>query len=167
MAFVGHIVLWINTGVFLVLGILAAALGGWWSQFGSGLGGGWGLTALIFEFPVLLSIPSFIIGIQGLFTKDAQKMLLLIFFIGPLFISFAFILIAHSIDPCTLSIWTLADRWGTQPLCERFGSDINIHTRFHLIWHVAPIFVLLVPYHFLFRKIYRMTQTEHGVGALT
>jgi hypothetical protein len=167
LALVGYIMMWINTVFFLVLGVLAAVLGGGWAQWGAGLGGGWGLPALIFELPVLLGIPSLIIGVQGFFRKNRRKMVYLIFFFAPLFISFAFIIVAHALDPCALKIWTLNDHWGTQKLCERFGNDINIHTRFHLLLHVMPIFILLMAYRFLFRKIYRTVQTEQGVGALT
>ena len=61
MAFAGHVVLWLNVGVFFILGVLSTLLGGTWTQLGNGPGGGEGIPALIFAIPILLGIPSLIL----------------------------------------------------------------------------------------------------------
>jgi hypothetical protein len=79
----------------------------------------------------------------------------MIYFFAFLTLSIAFTMIAHSIDPCSLKIWRLNDVVGNQKLCERFGSEINIHTRFHLLLHTAPIVIVLLVYHLGFRRFFR------------
>ncbi len=155
LAYMGHILLWLNIGLFFILGVLATLLGGQWTQLGEGPGGGWGVPALVFNIVILLGIPSLGVSFRGILIKDSRRLARGIYFFAPMVISFAYIAIAHSIDPCALEIWRLTDRWEEQNLCERFGREINIHTRFHLFLHSAPIVIILLAYQLLFRRIYR------------
>lgn len=152
LALIGLILLWLNTGVWLIFGVLATILGGEWTHFGEGLGGGWAIPGLVFDLVLLLSLPSLVIGIHGLIKRDAARAWRLLAFAGPFTIAFAFIGIAHTIDPCASHHWTLLDFWGDQRLCERFGHELNIHTRFHLLLHIAPVVGLVAIYHILVRR---------------
>jgi len=79
------------------------------------------------------------LGARGLIKRDKKQTQLGLTFIGPLIISFGYILIAHTFDPCENGLWDMSSRIGeTIALCERFGSGINIHTRFHYLWHILP-----------------------------
>ena len=54
--------------------------------------------------------------------------------------------VAHTIDPCANGWWGPDSTIGSQPLCERFGSELNWHTRFHLAAHALPALALLAGY---------------------
>ncbi len=165
LTLVSYWILWINTGIFFALGLLGALLGGAWTSVGEGLGGGWSIPSMVFNIPILLAIPGLIIGFQGIVRKGFRKRVGVIFFIASLGIGAAFILIAHSIDPCDRRFWTLSDRWGSQPLCERFGAGISIHTRFHLLLHSAPVFIVMLIYHPWFKRLYRNLKETDALGS--
>lgn len=139
----------------MIFGLLAMFLGGEWIHFGDGIGGAWGIPTLVFDIVVLLSLPNLVIWIHRLIKRIPNRIQYLIGFGGPFIISTAFILIAHALDPCSSHHWTMMDFWGDQRLCERFGSDINIHTRFHLILHIAPIVALAAGYHWMLVQLHR------------
>ena len=54
--------------------------------------------------------------------------------------------------PCVNGWWDARSRIGDQLLCERFGSELNWHTRFHLLAHAAPASVLLGAYLWAIRR---------------
>jgi len=165
LTLVSYWILWVNTSLFFVLGGLGALLGGAWTSVGEGLGGGWGVPSMVFNLSILLSMPGLIIGFHKMMKKGFRNKVGLIFFLVTFAISVAFILIAHSVDPCDRRFWTLSDRWGTQPMCERFGSGISIHTRFHLLLHAAPIFIVMLIYHPVFKRLYRSFKQADEIEA--
>ena len=130
--------------VSLVLGTAAALVGGPLTVLGNGFGGLYGLPDLFFLIALLLGVPGLIRGIIGSIKRNAKAARWILVFLGPLIISFGYVLIAHSLDPCDNGIWDLTTRLpGTIPACERFGSEINVHTRFHLFWHILPTLPLV------------------------
>ncbi len=155
LVFFGHKLVWWNAMASFGLGVLAALFGGALTQVGQGPGGGWGVPGLVFGAAVVLGLPSLAVGLQGVWKRDARRGVRGAFFLTTLAISVAFIVVAHALDPCTLGAWTLGDRWGTQSVCERFGQEVNIHTRFHLLWHAAPVLLLLALCQPLYLRIRR------------
>lgn len=138
-----RIILW-NTAIGLVLGLLATLVGGVLIPLGSGLGGGYAIPDLLYLLAALLGLPGMFRGIAGIIKQKKDETKWSLVFIAPLLISVGYILIAHAIDPCINEIWSLSDRIGNSiPLCERFGQDINIHTRFHYLWHILPALPLV------------------------
>jgi hypothetical protein len=136
--------------ISLIFGLIAALFGGRFERFGVGIGGGYGVPDLIFLVAALFGLPSFLHGLRLLIGRERGASRWLLAFLGPLLISFAYILVPHTLDPCSNGLWTLTDQIGTSvQLCERFGSDIDIHTRFHYLWHILPT----LPFVWIYRKV--------------
>ncbi len=153
LARMGWRIILINCGLSLFLGLLAAVVGGPLTALGNGIGGANGIPDLVFLIAVLLGLPGLIRGITGIIKKEYHQVKWVFVFAGPLFISTGYILIAHALDPCLNGLWDLSSRIGnTIPLCERFGPEINIHTRFHYLWHVLPTLPLVWLYGYFLNK---------------
>jgi hypothetical protein len=144
LASIGWRIILLTGAISLLLGLLAALVGGRLTALGNGIGGGNGIPDLVFLLAVLMGLPGLFRGLVGVVRREKHQAKWLLVFIGPLLISSGYILIAHALDPCLNGLWDLSSRIGdTIPLCERFGSEINIHTRFHYLWHVLPALPLI------------------------
>lgn len=149
----GWRIILLDSGISLFLGLLVALIGGSLTTLGNGAGGGNGIPDLFFTLALLLGIPGLYLGVRGMIKRDEKQTQLALTFIGPLIISLGYILIAHTFDPCENGLWDLNSQIGeTIPLCERFGSGINIHTRFHYLWHIVPTLPLVWLYGVLLKK---------------
>ncbi len=146
----GWQILLVTSALSVLLGILAAVFGGAFTELGRGVGGGNGFPTLIFLIPALFGL---ILLVQNIFKKKKDWSLLLLVFLGPLIISFGYIIIAHEFDPCFNDLWNINSQIGDGiRLCERFGNEINIHTRFHYLWHITPTIPLIWLYGVLLKK---------------
>jgi hypothetical protein len=140
----------LDSVISLLLGLLAALAGGSFTALGNGFGGGNGIPDLVFLIPVLIGL--FLI-FRSVIKREDNKSFWLFAFIGPLIISIGYVQIAHTFDPCYNGLWDLSSRIdGRIALCERFGSEINIHTRFHYLWHIVPTLPLVWLYGVLLKK---------------
>jgi len=127
-----------------VAGIGAAALGGSLTDLGSGYGGLWGLPAL------LLTLIALIVGVAAaikigreLSPESGRLPIAVLVLVGAWVVAMGYANVAHMVDPCVNGWWDANSRIGSQPLCQRFGSELNWHSRFHLVAHAAPAAVLL------------------------
>lgn len=146
----GWKIILIDSVISLFLGLLAALAGGSFTALGNGFGGGNGIPDLVFAFPMLLGL---FLVLRSVIKKEDKKSFWLFAFIGPLIISFGYVLIAHTFDPCYNGLWDMSSRIdGRIFLCERFGREINIHTRFHYLWHILPTLPLVWIYGYLLKK---------------
>lgn len=151
-----HLIYW-DTILSLGLGLLTALVGGALTPLGDGLGGGYGIPELLFLVAILLGLPGLFRGIGGLFKWDWEQAMWVIVFIGPLIIAVGYILIPHALDPCVNAIWDLTSQIGDSiPLCQRFDNDLNVHTRFHYVWHILPTLPLV----WLYRKMLEKRRPE-------
>ncbi len=139
--------LFVITGVSAVAGIAAAAIGGPFADLGSGFGGLWGVPALLLVLLALgVGIPAGVKVARRL-RSDRRWLLAALIVVGGVFVvAFGYVQVAHSTDPCANGWLDLRSRIGSQPLCERFGSEVSWHTRFHLAAHALPGFGLLAAY---------------------
>ncbi len=137
----------------LVAGIAAAAVGGPLSQLGSGYGGLYGLPDLLLTVSALLVIvPAVVIVARRLGPGSRRRRRAVIGATGVWVIAIGYSVVAHVLDPCLNGWWDATSRIGSEPLCERFGSELNWHTRFHLLAHAAPAAVLLGGYQYILRR---------------
>jgi hypothetical protein len=119
------------------LGVLVALSGGPLRFLGDGFGGGWGIPSLALLLAAVLGLPALLAAIFDLIRGRWAGATRLLLFLGPLLVGFGFDFIAHLVDPCFNGLWTIRSTLGEIPLCERFGLELNIHTRFHLLLHAA------------------------------
>lgn len=140
--------------IWFLLGLVAAFAGGDSTKLGTGPSGGWGIPDLILTFAMLLALPSFVIGFGDLFRKRAGAGVRMLAYAFPRLISVAYFVIAHIFDPCLNGIWTSFSHVGSAALCEWSGSDLNVHTRFHLLWHVLPTLPLVLLYWLFIERRY-------------
>lgn len=152
LAYIGVMIIILVVSISVALGLLAALLGSFLTEAGDGLGGGWGVPELALTLATLLGVPSLIISAMDILRGRWGQAGRMLAFWGPLIISIGFIVIGHAIDPCFRGIWTLGSHWGSIPLCEQFGIEVNIHTRFHLFLHAAPTLILVFLYWVALRK---------------
>jgi hypothetical protein len=139
--------------VSVVAGIGAAVLGGTLTDLGSGYGGLWGLPALLLTFVALVLGVVAVIRISRALGPEVRRFrLAVLVFAGVWVVATGYSTVAHLIDPCVNGWWDASSRIGSQPLCERFGSELNWHTRFHLLAHAAPAAILLVSYLWAIRR---------------
>ncbi|MGI9597566.1 MAG: hypothetical protein ACR2QK_15485 [Acidimicrobiales bacterium] len=137
----------------LIAGIAAAALGGSVTKLGNGYGGLWGLPALLLTIVALVLGVAAAIAIARTVPPEARRFRLAVLALaGAWLVAIGYGNVAHLIDPCANRWWDANSRIGSQPLCERFGSELNWHTRFHLVAHAAPAAILLVPYLWAIRR---------------
>lgn len=155
LAFAGFILTMIDIVLSAVAGLIAALIGGQVTEWGSGMGGGYAIPPLANTLALLLTLPALILGIMLLIRKREGAVGRIWVFVGTFLIGFGYILIAHSFDPCIRGVWTSHSRLGDDiRLCERFGNELNIHTRFHLIWHAVPTIPLLLIYWYGLARTY-------------
>ncbi len=133
--------------ISLVGGIAAAAVGGSLTDLGSGAGGLYAVPALLTTLIALfVAIPAAVAvarqarGSPGWFRTGVMVAA------GAWIVAIGYFEVAHAVDPCVNGWWDASSRIGEQPLCERFGTELNWHTRFHLLAHAAPAAVLLAIY---------------------
>ena len=79
-------------------------------------------------------------------TWTFSKLLIPLLFGGVFVVVIGYAQVAHTIDPCANGWWGPGSMIGSQPLCERFGSEWNWHTRFHLAAHALPAIPLVALY---------------------
>lgn len=138
----------------MVLGLTAALAGGPLAELGSGPGGLFGLPFLFLVLVVLgLGIPGAIRS--GIAPGPAGRRVgrAAVLLMGPVAVALGFLAIAHALDPCVNGWWDTESRLGSIPLCERFGPELNVHTRFHLLAHAAPAAALVVLYRWAIGKM--------------
>lgn len=134
-------------------GIGAAALGGSLTDLGSGYGGLWGVPDLLLTFVALiLGVAAAIKMNRALRPGVGRLRLAVLVLVGAWAVAIGYSSVAHVVDPCVNGWWDANSRIGTQPLCERFGPELNWHTRFHLLAHAAPAAILLVAYLWTIRR---------------
>lgn len=136
----------------LALGLAAALTGGALTRLGSGPGGLWGVPDMILIVTMLLGVPSLILGFVALSQRHWRDVARMLAYFGPLVISAGYIIIPHILDPCARGVWGVFSAFRDIPLCERFGLELNVHTRFHLFWHVAPTGILVAVYGLALRR---------------
>lgn len=132
--------------VAFALGALAALFGGPLTRLGSGVGGLWGAANLGLMLAMLLGVPSLIVALVALAHRRWRGALRAIAYVGPLALAIGYIVLPHALDPCDLGLFSPFERIGQVRLCEQFGPEWNIHTRFHLLWHTAPTLPLAALY---------------------
>lgn len=135
-----------------VAGLIAAALGDPFTDFGSGAGGLFGFPALLTTFIALfLALPAAVIAARS--ARDSPRWRgALVIGCGAWLVAIGYFQVAHTIDPCANGWWGFSSRIGDQQLCEYFGSELNWHTRFHLLAHAGPGLVLLATYLWAIRR---------------
>lgn len=139
--------------VSAVAGAVAAAFGGSLTELGSGFGGLWGAPALLLTFIALVLGIAASVGIVRVRGPGGHRWrLAVLVFVGAWVVATGYSTVAHVVDPCVNGWWDADSRIGSQPLCERFGSELNWHTRFHLVAHAVPAAILLVPYLWAIRR---------------
>ncbi|MGI9624119.1 MAG: hypothetical protein ACR2PK_14890 [Acidimicrobiales bacterium] len=138
--------------VSLVAGIAAASIGGSLSDLGSGYGGLYGLPAMLLSALALLVILAAVIVGRSLGPKSGRLRIAILVIAGVWLVAIGYSMVAHMVDPCVNGWWDARSRVGSQRLCERFGSELNWHTRFHLLAHAAPAAVLLGVYMYVIRR---------------
>ena len=133
--------------VSLIGGIAAAVAGGPLTNLGSGAGGLFGFPSILTTLVALfLAIPAAVGMVRQTRRSPGWLRAATVTVAGAWIVAIGYFMVAHAIDPCVNGWWDTRSRIGDQPLCERFGPDLNWHTRFHLVAHAAPAAVLLAMY---------------------
>ena len=140
-------------GASLAGGVAAALVGRGLIDLGSGAGGLLGvpsllltLAALILGLPAAVSVARLVRPADGWIGKAVLVGL------GAWVVAIGYFVVAHAVDPCFNGWWDGRSRIGSQPLCERFGPELNWHTRFHLLAHAAPAAALFAAYAWAVRR---------------
>ena len=145
--------LFVVIGVSVVAGIAAAAFGGAFANLGSGFGGLYGVPALLLTLLALgVGMPAGVVVARRLWSSRGSLLATGIVISGVFVVAIGYAQVAHTIDPCVNGWWGLESMIGSQPLCERFGSELNWHTRFHLVAHAFPALILLAGYAWAIHK---------------
>lgn len=140
-------------GVSLTAGIAAATVGGPLTDLGSGAGGLFGIpTILTTAIALFLAIPAGVIASRGARRSPGWLKAAVVIAGGAWIVAVGYFVVAHAVDPCINGWWDSASRIGDQPLCERFGPELNWHTRFHLLAHAAPAALLSAAYSWAIRR---------------
>lgn len=133
--------------VSLVGGIAAAVVGGSLTNLGSGAGGLFGIPSILTTLIALfVAIPAAVGTARHARHSPGRPRAVITIAGGAWIVAIGYFVVAHAVDPCVNGWWDARSRIGDQPLCERFGPDLNWHTRFHLLAHAAPAAVLLAVY---------------------
>ncbi len=133
--------------VSVTAGLVAALLGGSFTDLGSGAGGLYGIPSLLTTaIAVFVAMPVAVLIARQTNRSPGWLRLPIVIAVGAWIVAIGYFQVAHSFDPCVNGWWDASSRIGDQPLCERFGHELNWHTRFHLIAHAAPAAVLLAAY---------------------
>lgn len=153
--------------VSLIGGITAAVVGGSLSKLGSGAGGLFGIPSILTTLIALfLAIPAAVGMVRQTRRSSGWLRSATVTVAGAWIVAIGYFVVAHAIDPCLNGWWDLRSRIGDQPLCERFGSDLNWHTRFHLLAHAGPGAILLAIYLWAIRR-WAPTGARHGGAGQT
>ncbi len=148
--------IWITAivvAVSFVGGLAAAAFGGPFTGLGSGAGGLYAVPSLVLSLAaVAVGVPAGIIVARHLRPELRWLRAGVIAGGGLWVVAIGYFMIAHWVDPCVNGWWGPETHIGSQPLCERFGNELNWHTRFHLLAHAAPAAVLAVGYIWAIRR---------------
>jgi len=138
---------WVIIAISLIVGLAAAILGGSLSELGSGPGGLFGLPAMLLTLIALfVGVPASVSLARRLPPKSRRVRAAAVVAGGALVVAVGFTVVAHMIDPCVNGWWDGSTRVGSQWLCQRYGSELNWNSRFHLLAHAAPKFGLLAAY---------------------
>lgn len=130
--------------IAVVGGGVAALFGGSLSELGEGYGGLWGAPALGLTLVALVLGTDAAIKIsRDLRPGSGRLRIALLVVIGVWVVAVGYSEVAHQFDPCARRWWDARSQVGSQPLCERFGSELNWDTRFHLLAHAVPAALLL------------------------
>ena len=140
--------------IYVALGLSASLVGSFLTPLGDGPGGLWGIPFFLYLVTFLIGLPSFIFGVRDIFRLRWHGAGRILACISPLAISIYFFMIPHAIDPCVVGIWEPGSSFGSIPLCERFGGEWNIHTRFHLFLHATPTVIPVALYWVALKKWY-------------
>jgi hypothetical protein len=133
--------------ISVVAGLAATVVGGSLTTLGDGFGGLFGAPALLLTLIALMvGVPATITVAKRLGPDERRLRAGVVMLVGVWVVGVGYAQVAHSIDPCANGWWDAQSRVGSQPLCERFGPELNWHTRFHLIAHALPAAVLLAAY---------------------
>ncbi len=148
--------IWITAGVVAVsfiAGVAAAAVGGPLTQLGSGAGGLYAVPSLVLDLTaVFIGVPAGVVVARHLRPQSRRLGAALIVGGGLWVVAIGYFMIAHWLDPCVNGWWGPESRVGSQPLCERFGNELNWHTRFHLLAHAIPATLLVAGYIWAVRR---------------
>ncbi|MFZ9042097.1 MAG: hypothetical protein ACO225_10510 [Ilumatobacteraceae bacterium] len=133
--------------VSVVMGLAAALVGGPLTGLGSGFGGLYGLPAMIMLLiAVGIAIPAAVVTARRAGRLHRRLGAAAVIAGGAWVVAIGYSSVAHAVDPCLNGWWDAASHIGDQPLCERFGNELNWHSRFHLLAHAVPAAVLLAAY---------------------
>ena len=139
-------------GVAVVGGVVAALLGGAFTDLGEGAGGLWGMPSLVTTMVALVAIPVAVVAARRATGLPRRWWAFTVVAGGAWMVAIGYFVIAHAADPCANGWWDGSSRFGDQPLCERFGTDLNWHTRYHLLAHALPAVPLVVLYAWAVRR---------------
>ena len=139
--------------VSVVAGLAAALIGGPLTDLGSGAGGLYAIPSLVLDVAaVAIGVPAAVVVARQLRTEGPWFRAAVVVGGGLWVVAIGYFVVAHLVDPCVNGWWGPESRIGSQPLCERFGSELNWHTRFHLLAHAAPAAVLVTAYVWAVRR---------------
>ncbi len=132
--------------ISLIGGIAAAIGGGSLTELGSGAGGLFGVPSILTTLIALVALATAVVASRQARRSPGWLNAAIVIAGGAWIIAIGYFMVAHTLDPCVNGWWDSGSRIGHQPLCERFGSELNWHTRFHLLAHAAPGAGLLALY---------------------
>ncbi|MDG2026236.1 MAG: hypothetical protein P8J50_03945 [Acidimicrobiales bacterium] len=139
--------------VSLVGGVAAALVGRGLVDPGSGAGGLFGMpSTLLTLIALVLGVPAAVMVARAVRPGDGWVGAAVIVGAGAWIVAIGYFVVAHAVDPCLNGWWDGRSRIGSQPLCERFGPELNWHTRFHLLAHAAPAAGLFAIYFWAVRR---------------
>jgi hypothetical protein len=139
--------------VSVAAGAAATIVGGRLTELGSGAGGLFGIPSMLTTLIALaLATPAAISIARQSRKAPGWFRAALVISGGAWIVAIGYFVVAHAADPCVNGWWDADSQIGDQPLCERFGSELNWHTRFHLLAHAAPAAVLLAGYVWAIRR---------------
>lgn len=146
-------VLWVTVGFSFLAGAAAVVFGGRLTDLGSGFGGLYGLPAMLATLAAVgLGVPAGVKLARRLRPHQDWFRAALVVAGGAFMVAFGYQVVAHVIDPCVNGWWGPGSRIGSQPLCSRYGSELNWHPRFHLFAHATPALLLLAGYAWAIRR---------------
>lgn len=142
--------------VSLIAGIAAAIVGGSLTDLGSGYGGLFGIPSILAAaIALFLAMPAALALTRKPERSRKRLQTVIVWAAGAWIVAIGYDVAGHAIDPCVNGWWDSRSRIGEQPLCERFGSELNWHTRFHLLAHAAPAAILLGAYVWVINRLAR------------
>jgi hypothetical protein len=137
----------------LVGGIAAALTGDPVTELGSGAGGLFGIPSIVTTLiAAFVASPAAVVTAREARPAAGWIRAGLVIAAGAWIVAIGYFEVAHAVDPCVTGWWDAHSRIGDQPLCERFGPELNWHTRFHLLAHAAPAAALLLVYLWAIRR---------------